>query len=177
MSRNREERLPKTARTDAEAGVPASIPESHARALSAHFKTVEEYLRVVESSLEGFEGVFYASPAELPAPQQARIRSLSAEVIEALRNIKRDLRLQPLESSSIGIIRAYLSELWVSLVETRGRHLSGYGEVPPDLAAYLNERVGKLESLVEEIRTTVEDVARAGAAKSSAPPPARRVPR
>lgn len=162
---------------DAGPGVPANIPESHARALSAHFKTVEEYLRVVESSLNGCEGIFYGSPAELSEAEQARVRNLSAEILERLGNIKRDLRLQPLESSSLGIIRAYLSELWVSLVETRGRHLSGYGEVPADLAAYLNDRVGKLESLVEEIRTTVESVVRAGAARPSAPPATRHVPR
>ena len=156
---------------------PASVPEAHARALSAHFKTVEEYLRVVESSLEGFEGIFYGSPAELPAAEQARIRSLSAEILDDLRNIKRDLRLQPLESSSLGIIRAYLSELWVSLVETRGRHLSGYGEVPADLAAYLDRRVGDLETRVDEIRTIVEDVARDRTARSATSPPIRHIPR
>jgi hypothetical protein len=163
--------------TDAAPGLPASIPESHARALSAHFKTVEEYLRVVESSLEGFEGVFLASSSEMPAAQQARIRSLSEKVLDGLREIKRDLRLQAIESSSIGVVRAYLSELWVSLAETRGRHLSGYGAVPADLAAYLDDRVGKLESLVEEIRTTVESVARGGTAKPGAPATSDRAPR
>jgi len=162
---------------DAGARIPASVPEAHARALSAHFKTVEEYLRVVESSLEGFDGIFYGSPAELSAAQQARIRSLSAEILEGLRSIKRDLRLQALESSSLGIIRAYLSELWVSLVETRGRHLSGYGEVPPDLAAYLDRRVGDLEMRVDEIRMIVEDVARNRTANSATPPTIRHVPR
>jgi hypothetical protein len=109
--------------------IPATVPAAHARALSAHFKTVEEYLRVVESSLEGLEGVFDASPCEVPPAQRARIRSLSAEILNGLRAIKHDLGLQPLESSSLGVIRAYLSELWVSLVETQGRHLRGYGEV------------------------------------------------
>ena len=158
-------------------GVPASVPESHARALSAHFKTVEEYLRVVESSLEGFDGIFYGSTAELPAAQQARIRSLSAEILDGLRLIKRELRLQPLKSSSLGIIRAYLSELWVSLVETRGRHLSGYGEVPEDLAAYLDRRVADLETRVDEIRMIVEGVARGRAGKSAISPAIRDVSR
>lgn len=175
MSRQ-EERVPKSDRPDPGPGVPASIPESHARALSAHFKTVEEYLRVVESSLAGFDGIFYGSPAQLPAAQQARIRCLSAEILDGLRLIKRELRLQPLESSSLGIIRAYLSELWVSLVETRGRRLSGYGEVPADLAVYLDRRVADLEAHVDEIRTIVESVARDHAAKS-ATPPIRDVPR
>jgi hypothetical protein len=142
--------------------IPAAIPAAHARALSAHFKTVEEYLGVVESSLQGFEGVFYRFTAEIPAAQQARIRELSAEVIEGLRQVKSELGLQPIESSSLGIIRAYLSELWVSLVETQGRHLKGYGEVPADLAAYLERRVSELESRVNRIRAIIEEVARGG---------------
>jgi hypothetical protein len=44
----------------------------------------------------------------------------------------------------------------VSLVETRGRYLRGYGEVPRELAEYLDRRVGELESRVNEIRRLVE---------------------
>jgi hypothetical protein len=148
--------------------IPDAVPPAHARALSAHFKTVEEYLRVVESSLGGLDGVFCASPAEVPEAERVRIHALSAEIINGLGRIKRELGLQPLENSSLGVIRAYLSELWVSLVETRGRHLRGYGEVPDDLAAYLDRRVGELDSRVSEIRNIVEDVARRRAGKSEA---------
>jgi len=132
---------------------------------------------VVESSLEGFEGVFYSSLSDVPAAQRARIRALSVEVMDGLRQIKRELGLQPLENSSIGIVRAYLSELWVSLVETRGRHLRGYGEVPADLAAYLEHRVGELESHVNELRAITEEVGRAHTGKSEASSARRTGPR
>jgi hypothetical protein len=137
--------------------IPTMIPAAHARALSAHFKTAEEYLRVVDSSLDGFEGVFHVSPAEVPAEQRARVRTLAAEILEGLRRIRHELGLEPLESSSLGIVRAYLSELWVSLAETHGRYLGGYGEMPPELAAYLDHRVGDLESQVNEIRAIIEE--------------------
>ena len=150
--------------------IPVRIPSAHARALSSHFKTVEEYLRVVESSLEGFQGVFYASSADVPAAQRARIRNLAAAILDNLRRVKRDLRLQAIEGSSVGVARAYLSELWVSLVETRGTRLRGFGEVPDDLAAYLDRHVGDLESQVNEIRTIIEDVARAAKPGTSAGP-------
>lgn len=159
--------------SDIDPRIPATVPAAHARALSAHFKTVEEYLRVVESSLEGFEGVFYGLPSEVPSAERARIRSLSAEILDGLRVMKRDLGLQPLESSSLGLIRAYLSELWVSLVETRGHHLRGYGEVPADLAAYLEHKIGELESRVNEIRAIVEEVARGRTGKTEVPPTPR----
>lgn len=159
---------------DARPAVPVRIPPAHSRALSSHFKTVEEYLRVVESSLDGFQGVFYASSAEVPTAQRARIRALSAAILTNLRRVKQDLRLQPIESSSVGIARAYLSELWVSLVETRGRHLRGFGEVPADLADYLDHHVGELESQVNEIRTIIEEVARAAKPGTSTGP--RRLP-
>lgn len=163
---NRENPLAKQASTKVEPALPIAISATHARALSAHFKTVEEYLRVVESWLDGYEGVFYGSRAELSAPQRARIRTLITEIITGLQRTKSDLALEPLEGSSLGIIRAYLSELWVSLVETRGRYLRGYGEVPPELAAYLDRRVDELESRVNEIRRLTEEAAAAGAGKA-----------
>jgi hypothetical protein len=157
--------------------IPATVPAAHARALSAHFKTVEEYLRVVESSLQGFEGVFHRSTAEIPAAQQARIRELSAEILDGLGRIRSELSLPQIESSSLGIIRAYLSELWVSLAETRGRQLRGYGEVPADLAAYLERRVSDLESRVNEIRAIIEEVAHAGSGITGDSPAPRSGPR
>lgn len=148
--------------------LPITISATHARALTAHFKTVEEYLRVVESALDGFEGVFYASSAELTAAQRTRIRTLVAEILDGLRRTRSELQLRPMETSSLGIIRAYLSELWVSLVETRGRYLGGYGKVPPELGAYLDRRVDELESRVNEIRRLTEEAARASTERAKA---------
>lgn len=146
---------------NAQPAPPASLSSAHARALSAHFKTVEEYLRVVESWLDGREGVFYGSAAELAPAPRARIRELITEIIDGLRRTKAELALQPLETSSLGVMRAYLSELWVSLVESRGPYLSGYGEVPAELARYLDGRVDELEARVNEIRQIVEGAAAA----------------
>jgi hypothetical protein len=144
---------------DSDAQPPRSVSEIHSRALSAHFKTVEEYLRVVDAWLDGYDGVFYGSRAELAIAERARVRALIAEILGGLRQLRAELALQPLETTSLGVIRAYLSELWISLVETRGRYLRGYGEVPADLAAYLDRRVDALESKVNEIRRIVEAAA------------------
>jgi len=143
-----------------------SVRAAHARALGAHFKTVEEYLRVVESWLDGAQGIFYSAEAELSEERRQRVRALIGEVLAGLDRIRRELGLQPEEVSALGVMRAYLSELWVSLVETRGRYLRGYGQVPPDLEHYLDDRIGGLESQVNEIRRLVD-----GAAKD---PPASR---
>lgn len=140
----------------------ATIPLStaHARALTSHFKTVEEYLRVVVSWIDGFEGVFYGAPAELAEEERAHARTVIAEVLGGLKRVREDLGLERQQMSSRGIMRAYLSELWVSLVETRSRYLRGYGEVPPELAEYLDHRVSELETQVAEIRRLVEIVGR-----------------
>ncbi len=143
---------------DSDGGSPAAIRLSaaHARALSSHFKTVEEYLRVVASWIDGFEGIFYGAPAELPEGQRARARALIGEVFGRLERVRGELGLERQQMSSIGVMRAYLSELWVSLVETYSRYLRGYGEVPSELAEYLDRRVGELEGRVNEIRHLVE---------------------
>jgi hypothetical protein len=135
---------------------PISLTPAHARALSSHFKTVEEYLRVVASWMDGFEGIFYGAPAELPEEQRVRARTLIGEVLCGLDRIRQELGMERQQMSSVGVIRAYLSELWVSLVETRSRYLRGYGEVPPELADYLDRRVDELESRVKELRRLVE---------------------
>ncbi|HEY6293220.1 MAG TPA: hypothetical protein VI455_16835 [Terriglobia bacterium] len=132
------------------------VKAAHARALGSHFKTVEEYLRVVESWLDGVQGVFYSAEAELSQDRRDRVRTLIGEVLEGLGRIRQELGLQPEEVSSLGVMRAYLSELWVSLVETRGRYLRGYGEVAPELEHYLDDRIAGLESRVNEIRRLVE---------------------
>ena len=132
------------------------ISPAHKRALTSHFKTVEEYLRVVASWMDGFEGVFYGAPGELSEEQRTRARALIGEVLGELEGVRGELGLERQQVSSIGVMRAYLSELWVSLVETRGRYLRGYGEVPSELAEYLDRRVGELEARVNEIRSLVE---------------------
>jgi hypothetical protein len=139
---------------------PVQVAPVHARALGSHFKTVEEYLRVVASWIDGFEGIFYGAPVELSEAQRARARTVIAEVLGGLGRVRQDLGLERQQMSSIGIMRAYLSELWVSLVETRSRYLQGYGEVPPELAEYLDRRVSELETQVSEIRRLVEAAGR-----------------
>jgi hypothetical protein len=148
------------AASGAESSGAIPLSAAHARALRSHFKTVEEYLRVVASSMDAFEGVFYGVPAELSDEQRARARTLIGEVLSGLGNVRQELGLERQQVSSIGVMRAYLSELWVSLVETRGRYLRGYGEVPPELAEYLDSRVDELESRVNEIRRLVEAAAK-----------------
>ncbi|HXJ92300.1 MAG TPA: hypothetical protein VMT20_05410 [Terriglobia bacterium] len=143
---------------DSDHGSPATtwLSAAHARALSSHFKTVEEYLRVVASWMDGFEGIFYGAPAELREEQRARARALIGDVLSGLERVRGELGLDQQRMSSIGVMRAYLSELWVSLVETRSRYLRGYGEVPSELAEYLDRHVGELEAGVNEIRRLVE---------------------
>lgn len=140
---------------------PTSLTPAHSRALTSHFKTVEEYLRVVASWMDGFDGIFYGAPAELSEQQRVRARALIGEVLRSLERIRHELGLEQQQMSSVGVMRAYLSELWVSLVETRSRYLRGYGEVPPELADYLDHRVGELESRVNELRHLVEAAAKA----------------
>ncbi len=51
---------------------------------------------------------------------------------------------------------AYLSEAWVSLSETKSRHLKAYGPVPKKLAEYLDPRLDELNAALKEIRQAAE---------------------
>jgi hypothetical protein len=113
---------------DGEAGSSAAIRLSagHGRALSSHFKTVEEYLRVVASRRDGFDGIFYRASPELHEEQRTRARGLIGEVLGGLEGVRGEQGLERQQMSSIGVMRAYLSELWVTRVETRGRYRRGW---------------------------------------------------
>jgi hypothetical protein len=107
-------------------------------------------------TVDGFGGVFYGAPAEPPEEQRARARASIGEVLTGLEDVRRELGLERQQMSPIGVMRAYLSELRVSLIEKRGRYLRSHGEVPPELAEYLDRRVDELESRGNEIRRLVE---------------------
>lgn len=46
--------------------------------------------------------------------------------------------------------------LWVNLIEVTSRHLRGYGEVPAELADYLDPRVTELIELTNEIAAIIK---------------------
>lgn len=112
---------------------------------------------MVDLWLDGVHGVFYGSEAELPEDRQTAVRALLGDIVEILARIRDELRLTPQRVSSLGMMRAYLSELWTTVIETRGQYLRGYGEVPAELETYLDGRVQELESLVNRARRIIDE--------------------
>lgn len=152
-------------------GTPKKMPPTlslhHGRALAARLKTAEDSCRVIDAWLDAPGGIYHQSVAELSEASREKIRAHVREILARLARIQQELALPRQEISQTGLLRAYLSQLWVSLAESRGRYLEGYGAVPAELAKYLDRRMDELESLVSEIRRILESPA--GAAKPSRP--------
>jgi hypothetical protein len=73
-----------------------------------------------------------------------------------LGDIRSSLGLEKVVVDRFRLVDAYLSEAWVSLSETKSRHLKAYGAVPKELADYLDPRLEELNSALKEIRGVAE---------------------
>jgi hypothetical protein len=144
--------------------MPPTLSLHHGRALAARLKTAEDSCRVIDAWLDPPGGIYYQPVAELSEASREKIRAHVREILAGLARIQQDLVLPRQEISQTGLLRAYLSQLWVSLAESRGRYLEGYGAVPAELAEYLDHRMDELESLVGEVRHILESPT--GSAKS-----------
>lgn len=89
------------------------------------------------------------------SPEQRRIIAAEAAAIEErLAEIRDGLGLFERERDAASDIAARCSLLWESLCELDTKHLRGYGEVPPELSAYLDPHVEDLIAHLDCIGAT-----------------------
>lgn len=133
-----------------------ALSAAHSIALVARLLTVEEDCQELVRYLDGYAGIFYAYLPVLPEESRKTIRELVAEILRGIGRIRRDLGLPQRQNEVTRLLAAHHSRLWVTLHETRGETLRGYGPVPEELTAYLDPRVDKLLGLVANLRTAIE---------------------
>jgi len=133
-----------------------SLSAAHSIALQARMLTLEEDCREMERFLEGFTGVFYSYGGVPPEAARQTIRTLISEILRGIERIRLDLGL-PHRQTEVGrLLAAHYSRMWVTLQETDAASLRGYGEVPDELAAYLQPRVDELLGFVASLRDAIE---------------------
>ena len=133
-----------------------SLSAAHSIALQARMLTLEEDCREMERFLDGFTGVFYSYRGVPSDAVRQTIRTLISEILRGIERIRLDLGL-PQRQTEVGrLLAAHHSRMWVTLQETNAASLRGYGEVPDELAAYLQPRVDDLLRVVASLRDAIE---------------------
>jgi hypothetical protein len=133
-----------------------ALSAAHSIALVARMLTVEEDCREMERFLDGYSGIFYAYVGVLPDEVRQTIRTLISQILEGINRIRLDLGLPQRQVEVTRLFAAHLSRIWVTLCESKGDSLRGYGEVPEELTAYLEPRVEELLGLVQRLRSAIE---------------------
>jgi signal transduction histidine kinase len=118
--------------------------------------TLEQDCREIERFLDGYAGIFYQYIGVFPDETRRTIRTLISGVLERIARIRLDLGLPQRQIEIDQMLAAHLSQIWVTLHETRGHSLRGYGRVPEKLSAYLEPRVEELLGLVANLRGAIE---------------------
>jgi hypothetical protein len=119
---------------------------------------LEQDCREIERFLDGYAGIFYQYLGVSSDETRRTIRTLISEILRRIACIRFDLGLPQRQIEINRMLAAHLSQMWVTLNETNGHSLRGYGEVPEELSAYLEPRVEELLGLVESLRGAIESV-------------------
>ena len=123
-----------------------NVSENHKRAISSSLILLDQMLCEAEQIANGRESrsVLYEERNALSPEQRERLLAEISTMREMLSEIKTRLGLRAQVENLSRVIWARSSGLWPMLVETQSRHLKGYGEVPPELAGYLDPAIERL---------------------------------
>jgi hypothetical protein len=135
-----------------------AISAAHSIALVARMLTLEEDCREIERFLDGYAGIYYAYQGVLSDDARQTIRALISGILAGIARIRVDLGLPQRQIEVTRLLTAHLSRMWVTLHESKGESLRGYGVVPDELTAYLEPRVEELLGLAASLRSAIESV-------------------
>ena len=139
-----------------------SISPAHAGALAARMLTLEEDCREIERNLDGFHGILYEYPGEIPQTSRQRMRAILAEILDKLTSISLHLGLRKQSVELDKLVESRLSHMWVTLHESKSHALHGYGAVPEGLKAYLDPRMDGILALLARLQEAIREAKAAG---------------
>ncbi len=127
------------------------LPPDHRRILSVTARTVEDTVDELEQLLR-VRGIERLTTAVKPLYSDEKRERLLAS-LAALRRANEELvRKFDLPRSVVAedqIVSASLVNLWTILVDSTAKGTKGYGKLEPDVAAKLDESIGKLLAVVD----------------------------
>ncbi len=134
------------------------MSENHIRGISTTLSVLDKSLCDFEQWAPGHEvrSVLYGVENTLSPAQREVIATEVAAMKAILQEIKTTLHLEGSVRLVERMMRSSCALLWASLTELEGSRLRRYGEVPQDLADYLDPKVVALNARLRRISDVVE---------------------
>lgn len=132
---------------------------SHLNRLTVVMRFLDDAAAEVESAVnataEGRARIMSTYEDVMPEAAKAPIKKKLGEIIDAIRDVKDYFGLYSQPISIRRRLSSTLLMLAIDLRECESQHLRGYGEVPNEEKGPLDERISRLEAMVNEIRALI----------------------
>jgi hypothetical protein len=117
-----------------------ALTENHRRSISVSLHLLDRQVCQWERWVNGdlAPGVMYQQQNTLSVSQKTQMRARIAKLRELMVRLRDDLQLEPDKPTTAQLIVGQATILWEMLTELNSSSLHGYGEVSPELAAYLD---------------------------------------
>jgi hypothetical protein len=129
------------------------LSDNHRRSISIVLQLVDKTLCQWDDWAQGevSVGVMYRQQDTLSLTQKRELSSKIAGVRQLIIRLRDDLQLEPGLATTPQLIVGQATVLWEMLADLNSRSLRGYGEVPKDLACYLDPLAEKLTTQMNAI--------------------------
>jgi hypothetical protein len=129
------------------------LSDNHRRSISIVLQLVDKALCQWDDWARGEvpSGVMYQQHDTLSPAQKHELSSKIARVRQLIIRLRDDLQLEPCLATTPQLIIGQATVLWEMLADLDSRSLRGYGEVPEDLAHYLDPLGEKLTTQMNAI--------------------------
>ncbi len=116
------------------------LSDNHRRSISVSLHLLDKELCQWEQWLEGHlaPGPMYQQQNNLSGKEKTDLRDRITALREVMARLCADLGLAPNKPGTAQLIVGQATILWEMLAELNSSSLRGYGEVPPELARYLD---------------------------------------
>jgi hypothetical protein len=126
------------------------ISADHRRVVSVRLRKLAGYCASLSDLLEPEPSVASSSTPR-PRADREEARRLLAALQEQVARAQAELGLPAARRDRAREATALVATMMVSIEELQPEHLKGYGQVPKNLACYLETKTRELAGLVEEI--------------------------
>ncbi len=133
-----------------------AIGEAHRRGIATTLALLDEMLCRFRRWADGYvaRGVLYEERGSLGRAQRKAIRGEIAAVRDLLEELRETLCLPVRTQDTRDAVWSQASAYWEAIVELDSRRLRRYGDVPGELAEYLDPKVEELAARLLRIAAT-----------------------
>lgn len=135
------------------------LNENHKRCLTVTLGLLDRTLCELRLLAErrGISSVLHHEYNPLSPQQRETLSSFLNEIQSVIRELRDALGLEKQVVNTAKLIRSYCSSAWEQTLDLHSRPLRGYGELPPETAAFLDPKIEQIADGFLKISAALAD--------------------